>query len=172
MLGNKNALVLLWTGNELPDYLAGKIAEVLTTNGITMPEMLRMIYKDQDGLAQCLIRETNGTSTIKFDVTDDKLAEAIKQAVIYIGKRFEVSLVSASKGNLVNFALELQQAVSKAHNNAGFNVLNISEEDKALIGAVELISTVNAIIPSSLAKKYHFTKQVCDVIKQIHNQFT
>ena len=172
MLGNKNALVLLWTGNDLPDYLVTKIAEILTTNWITVPELLKVVYKDQEGLAQCLVREANGVSTVKFDLTDDDLAEAIKQAVIYVGKRFEVSLANA-KGNLVPFAIELQSALSQARSNIGFNSLNIlsDTDDKALIKAVELLSTVPAVIPPSLAKKYHITRGVCDVIKQIYNQF-
>lgn len=173
MLGNKNALVILWTGNDMPDYLVEKIAETMTTSGITVPELMKIIYKDQEGLAQCLVREANGVSTVKFDVADNDLAKAIEQAVIYIGKRFEVSLASA-KGNLIPFAIELQSALSKARSNIGFNILNMSSDtdDKALIKAVELLSTIPAVIPASLAKKYHITKGVCDVIKQIHNQFT
>jgi len=172
MLGNKNALVLLWTGNDLPDYLVTKIAEILTANRITVPELLKVVYKDQEGLAQCLVREANGVSTVKFDVTDDSLAKAIEQAVTYIGKRFEASLTNA-KGNLVQFAIELQSALSQARSNIGFNSLNMLSEtdDKALIKAVELLSTVPATIPAPLAKKYHITKSVCDVIKQIYNQF-
>lgn len=173
MLGNKNALVILWTGNDMPDYLVEKIAETMTTSGITVPELMKIIYKDQEGLAQCLVREANGVSTVKFDVADNDLAKAIEQAVIYIGKRFEVSLASA-KGNLIPFAIELQSALSKARSNVGFNFLNMvaDTDDKALIKAVELLSTIPAVIPASLAKKYHITKSVCDVIKQIHNQFT
>lgn len=172
MLGKKNALVIFWTGNDMPDYLVGKIAETLTTNGVTVPELLKVVYKDQEGLTKCLIHEANSVSTIKFDITDDSLAKALEQAIIYIGKRFEVSLANA-KGNLVPFAIELQSALSKARSNIGFNILNMSEDtdDRALIKAVELISTTSAVVPASLAKKYHMTKNVFDVIKQIHNQF-
>lgn len=172
MLGNKNAVVILWTGNDLPDMLVKQIADILISNGITVPELLKIVYKDQEGLAQCLIKESNGVSTVKFDVTDDETAKAVEQAVIYIGKRFEVSLMN-TKGNLVQFAIELQSALSKARNSIGFNSLNVlsNMEDNALIKAVELLSTVPAVIPVPLAKKYHITKPVCDIIKQIYNQF-
>jgi hypothetical protein len=171
MLGNKNALVILWTGNDIPDHLIGKIGDVLVSNNVTIPEMLKIVYKDQEGLSQCLIREANGVSTIKFDITDDKVAEAIRQAIIYIGKRFEASLTNAKAGNLVPFALELQSALSKARSNASFNILCVDADDKALINAVELIATTSAEVPASFAKKWHFSKSVVDVIKQIHNQF-
>lgn len=170
MLSNKNALVVMWTGNEVSDDLIKKIAEYLVDSGVTIPELLKIIYKDQDGIAQCMVREANGVQTIRFDVTTDELAEALKQAIIFIGKRFEASLTNA-RGNLVPFALELQQALSKARSAVGFNFLGVSNEDKALIKAVELIATTNAVIPKPLAQKYHITKQVCDIVRQIHNQF-
>lgn len=170
MLNNKNALVILWTGNDIPDDLVREIGEIMTRNGVCIPETMKIVYKDQDGLAQCLIREVNGVSTIKFDVATDELAEALKQAVILIGKRFENLLVNTR--NLTPFALKLSSELSKAKNNVSFNILGASDEDKALVRAVELISTTKAVIPATLAKKYHFTKEVCETIKIVFNQFT
>ena len=170
MQNSKNALVILWTGNPISEYLVQKIVEPFIVNNVTTPELLTFVYKDQDGLANCLVKEANGISTIKFDIVDDKLSEALEKSIIYIGKRFEASLINA-KGNLVFFAIDLQSALTKARTNASFNSIGISDDDKALINAVELLATTKAIIPASLAKKYHMNKSVFDVIKQIHNQF-
>lgn len=171
MSGNKNALVLLWTGNEMPEDMVMLIKDILIKNGITIPEYLVAVYKDAEGIANSLVKEADGISTFRIDIADNQVAEALKQAIIFIGTRFEASLINAKGNNLAQFTLELHTAVQSAHNNIGFNPYGGSEQERALVKAVKLISTTSAVIPSSLARKYHITKQVCDVIKLVHNQF-
>ena len=170
MLNEKNALVILWTGNKMPEELVATIGNTLIVNGITIPEHLTVVYKDAEGVAKALVREANGISTLHIDIADNHTTEAVRQAVVYIGKRFEASLTN-TKGNLTEFALKLNNAVQIAHSNIGFNPISDNEQDRALIKAVEVISTVDAVIPATLARKYHITKQVCDVIKMVYNQF-
>ena len=107
MQNSKNALVILWTGNPISEYLVQKIVEPFIVNNVTTPELLTFVYKDQDGLANCLVKEANGISTIKFDIVDDKLSEALEKSIVYVGKRFEASLINA-KGNLAFFAIDLR----------------------------------------------------------------
>ena len=164
---NNNALVLLWMGENLPDYLVEKIAEILLNNGICIPEMLTIKYKDEDGLANTLIRDAN-TNKIQFETVDNSnnIAEAVKQSVIYIGKRFEASL-KGTNGNLALFALELNAACISARDIISFSGTNSGTE---ILKAVEILATTDAIIPSPLAKKYHFTQNVVEVIKKVYQR--
>jgi len=165
-----NALVLLWKGENLPDYLVKKVAEILITNGVCMPEMLTIKYKDENSVADALLRDTLlrdvNVMTVQKDV--DEVAEAVKQAVIYIGRRFENSLTGANGpiGNIATFAIELSNAVSTAKRNMSF--IGVGSKDE-LLTAIKILSETKAVIPSSLAKKYHFTQNVVDVIKKVYN---
>jgi hypothetical protein len=165
---NNNALIVLWKGNSIPDYLVGKIAEILTLNNVCTPEMLTIKYKDCDGIANALIRDAESSANVSTKKDDDTIAEAIKQSVIYIGKRFERSLVIADAplNNTSVFAIELSNAVSKERRNISFTGVGSNNE---LLTAVEILSTEKGIIPRSLAKKYHFTKNVVEVIKTVYN---
>lgn len=162
-----NALILLWKGENLPDYLVKKIAEILTTNGICIPEMLTIKYKDEDGVTNALLRDTNSTICVK---KESDVSEAIRNAVIYISKRFEASLkgTNGPVGNIAMFALELSSAVTAARHNMSFIGVGTNDE---LLTAIEILSTSTAVIPASLAKKYHFNQNVVDVIKKVYNSY-
>ena len=164
-----NALVLLWKGDQLPDYLAKKVAEVLTTSGVCIPEMLTIKVLDEDAVTNAVIRNVYDSGNVKVVKTEDE-AEAVKQAVIYIGKRFEGSLKGTNGpiGNITSFAIELSNAVAIARCNTSFIGVGTADE---LLTAIEILSTTNAVVPASLAKKYHFTQNVVDVIKKIYHSY-
>lgn len=152
---SNNALILLWKGQNLPENLVKKIAEVLLTNQICIPEMLTIKYKDEESVANALIRDCNTTATII--TSENGVSEAVKQAVIYIGTRFEKTL-NAPHGDLTAFTIELSLAVK-------------SEIERSVYNAVEIIATMKTVIPNTLARKYHFTQKVCDIIKKIYNAY-
>ena len=160
-----NALILMWNGNSLPDYLIGKIAEILTTNNVCIPEMLTIKLKDEEAIAKALIRDS---STIQISQPkNEDVSEAVKSAVVYIGTRFADSLrmANGAASNMVTFAVELTNAVISAKRNISFVGVGSNDE---LLTAIEILSTTNAIIPSSLAKKYHFSQNVVNVIKKVY----
>lgn len=167
MAGNKYALVLLWTGDPLPTEVLESVVSVLTQNGITIPELVKAIYKDQRGIADSIIADEKSvqvkTETVGTTFEQIDNMEAIKQSVIYIGKRFEASLASA-KGNMTQFAIELAHA---------YNMAKHSEymDKEPILSAVEIISTKTGIIPRTLAREYHFTNKVVETIKAIYHQF-
>lgn len=156
---SNNALILLWKGQNLPENLVKKIAEVLLTNQVCIPEMLTIKYKDEESVANALIRDCNATVTTI--TTENSVSEAVKQAVIYIGTRFEKTL-NVPNGDLTAFAIKLllafqdEKSISSTHE---------------LYNAVEIIATSKAVIPHTLARKYHFTQKVCDIIKKIYNTY-
>lgn len=163
---NNNALIVLWNGKNLPDYLVQQIAEVLTTNGICIPEMLTIKYMDETSVSHALIRDVEVEPIV---ATQDESAQqaAIKSAVIYIGTRFKTALASKEFDNNIAFAIELYNAVADAKKR------NISfvetERDDKLLTAVKIISEETGTIPAALARKYHFTQSVVNVIKKVYN---
>lgn len=161
-----NALILLWKGEDLSDYLVQKVAEFLVLNGICTPEMLTIKYKDEDGVANALLRDVSQATVVSTVKTDDvEVEQAVKNAVIYIGERFKDSL---RRVEILNFTIELYNAVTTARRNISFVGVGTKDE---LLTAVEILSTANATIPSSLAKKYHFTQDVIKVIKKVYNSY-
>lgn len=171
MQNKKNAIVILYTGDELPDYVAGKIVEQLATSGVTIPEMVKLIYKDEQEITNVMIKE-HPVEAIKVEEhkeSTDYLAEAIKQAVVYIGKRFEGSLTNTN-GNYIAFAMQLAEALSEERINGSFNILSPGDKTP-LHTAVEVLSKNEYVIPKPLARKYHFTQQVIETIKIIYKRF-
>lgn len=162
---NNHALILLWRGKDLPKHLIEKIGEVLTINGVTVPELLKATYMDQEGIAEALVRDSG---KIIFDISDaeDNISNASNNAIIYIGKRYKELL---SNKQYLAFALTLSGDVNKANIDASFNVENISENDKALLNAVEILATTN-LGNTEIAKKYNVSKQVLNIITQVYNQ--
>lgn len=168
MKQNNNALIVLWKGDAIPDYLVQKIAEVLTLNGVCTPEMLTIKYKDEEGIANALLRDIKTYPTLQATIGNLTAAESVKQAVIYIGTRFENSL-TGTNGNLAAFALELSVAVNMAKSKVVIEATEMSDDPyKRLIKAIDILSTTNAVIPANLAKKYHFTQNVVEVIKRVY----
>lgn len=163
---SNNALVLQWKGELLPDYLTQKIAELLIINRICIPEMLTIKYIDEEGIAKILIRDTAQSTVVVKNTSDDE--EAIKNAVIYIGERFKDTLISANKhGDVLLFAIELLDAAIVAKRGISFTGVGSNNE---LLTAIKILSETTGVIPTALAKKYHFSQKIVDVIKEVYNK--
>lgn len=158
-MSKKHILILMWDGKELSEDALSQIATVLVQHRITVPELLTSVYKDEQGIADSLVKEV---SVFKVEAENDN-AEALKAAIIYIGKRFEVALTNTN-GDLSTFAAELSNACTIDRVEMRWNGGVKSE----LLKAVDIISEADAIIPPSLARKYHFSSRVVAIIKQVH----
>lgn len=156
-----NALIILWQGSKISDYQIGKIMEQLVLSGIAEQQNITVVYKDEDSIANALLRDSakKGLTVIKTEEPKVNL-EAIKNAVIYVGKRFEVSLASTN-ADLTLFAIELAQTANAAK-TTGY--------EPELLTAIEILSTTSGEIPKSIAKKYHFTQAVVNVIQKVYNK--
>lgn len=164
---NSHALVIMWNGDDLPDYISQKIGEMLIVNNISKAENVTVVYKDANGIASSLLRDL---TNLRQDNDADATAEAIRNAAIYIGKRFEASLTSTNSiGNLTTFAIELSNAVTLARRSLSFTSVGSSDE---LLSAIEILSTKEGTIPSAIARKYHITQNVINVIKKVYNSYS
>lgn len=155
-----NAIVVLWSGNNLPDYLSQKIGELLINNGICEPENITIIYKDSDGVAKSLIHDTMCNEIVQ-NVSKNPELEAITHSVVYIGKRFEPLI--DTNGSLLQFAITLASEAKMAKKNA-----YRTADENALLSAIEIIVNNYALIPKSLAKEYRFTTRVVNVIREVY----
>ena len=169
---NNHALIILWSGKDIPDFLVAEIAEILSKNRIAVPELMHIIYKDQAGIADSIIRDCNGESlsvNIKSELEEEQ--EAIKNAIVYIGERFATDLANKN-GGLLTFAVHLTEQVSKARVNTSMNTLVVDENDKALLNAVEIIATKRNDIPMNAARLKNISPKAINVISQVYYQFT
>ena len=165
-----NALVILWSGTHCPDCTIGELTERLSDCVISNGDF-KVVYKTDADVAD-IITENNGTSIvigIGEAVTD--IQESIESAVKLIGTMYEKELKEAGGKNYAMFALKLQKNVSDAKSQCGFNILSPHNYHRELWKAIEIIATVNGIIPKSLARKYRFSNSVVAIIKQIYTQF-
>lgn len=155
-----NALVLLWRGKKLPDYLVQKIAEILFIDGICIPEMLTVKYMDEKSIAQCLVKETSTAFVDLKEMPEEPKNEAVKNAIIYIGDKFENSLQSH---DLRSFSIEI---TTEYLFSGDFGVI-----DENLKTAVEILATTKPLaIPRSFAKKYGFDRNVLLIIKKLYKR--
>lgn len=165
MSNNYHALVLVWMGNNLPDYVVEQLVSVLSKNNVTIPELTVAKYFDNQSIAKTLIANTQLVATVDDTVLEAPAVdqeEAVKNAIIYIGKRFE----NALKTSYIQFTIELIDAVEKEKNTVSFNLLNKSE----LLTAIELLATTQWKVPRTFTKRYHFTENVVDVIREVYTK--
>ena len=171
MSTTNHALIILWNGKDMPDHVVTEIVQYMHSAGVCIPELTKAIYKDQKGIVDSIIRDVDKTC-LKVDIQEDEQQEAIKQSVIYIGERFSKYLKGTVRPNVLNFAMAITEAVSKARVNVGANPSAENEYDKALLNAVEIIATARDRIPASVARKYNITTNIVSVISQVYYQFT
>lgn len=83
-MNNPQALVLVWWGDEPSDYLVSKIAEVLTANEITKPEMLSATYLDTAEITKLGLEEAIRQCKPKHRNKIKPVTKPEEQALIYI----------------------------------------------------------------------------------------
>lgn len=151
-----NALIILWSGTQIPDELVYALEKKMASCGITTHDDITMLRMDESDIAEALL----SSAITKDTAVETTTAEAIKSAVVYIGKRFEVSLASTN-ADLTSFTIELAQAV---------NAAKATGYEPELLNAIEILSTSTGEIPGKLVKQYHFTKQVIAIIKKVYKR--
>lgn len=157
-----HAIVIIWNGNEPTSDVISAIGQVLVDRNVCIPECMQLTYKDCAGIEDSLLKDV-----INVQHTELQDEEAIKNAVIYIGERFKDSL-SSTNGELFIFAAELINGYRNEKRQMSFIGVGSRSE---LCTAVEIIATTKGIIPPHLAKKYHFTNKVIEIIKSAYKTY-
>lgn len=162
MLNEKNAVIILWTGNKMPDTIAERIATLLCESGVTIPEWLKVVYMDEAAVSKAMLRNTAGKETFVVEVPNNE-EEAIKKSVEYIGTRFASELKDP-----VKFAVKLYSELSRAKSSIKFEPECETVNEKALVNAVGILATASRPIPPTLTRKYHITTSVIDIIRHVY----
>ena len=161
---NNNAIIILWQGNDLPEYLVEKIQTILLANGICEGQDLTIVVKDENSIANAILRDTvNKHCNVESNIirfAKEPESATIEHAVIYIGGRFEASL-----GNTIGFTVDITQQVLEAKSRS----FKTAEDDR-LLNAIEIIAKNDAPISNALARKYHFNASVVKIITDIYNK--
>lgn len=152
-----NAIVITYVGESPSQALVEKLAGMLVGNGVTFPELLKIVTKDDESIADALLQST------ELQSTESQVVEAFDKttaAAIFIGKKFAKTLTSDD--NYRAFAIALAKAVINAKS---YN----SEENAALLNAMETIANCEAIKLHKIARFYRITNDAINVIRQVYN---
>ena len=153
MSKSNNAIIVTWIGNTPSDDVITAIAAVLVNSGVTIPEMMTIITKDEDGVANALLRDTDGKTDIMSNTNDARTS-----AIILIGKRFEDTL-TGTNGDYIPFMIALLHAVAEAKKHH-------TEENVALVNAISVIAEMDKI--PKIARMYHITNEAIRIIRQVY----
>lgn len=153
MTASSKAIIILYKGRELPNEAAQEIVAVLGRYGVTIPEMVDMTYKDKEAIAQALLRDSKSSM---IEIHREEEPDAVTHAVVYIGELFKMFLAD-EKDDLTTFTVMLLNKCK-------------DQLDSELLAAVEIIGTTEySKIRKNVAKKYHFTPKVYNIIKHIYD---
>lgn len=151
-----NAIVITYVGESPSQALIEKIAGMLVGNGVTFPELLKIVTKDDESIADALL-------STELQSTESQVVEAFDKttaAAIFIGKKFAKTL--ASGDNYRAFAIALVKAVINAKSYD-------SEENTALLNAIETIANCEVTKLHKVARFYRITNDAINVIRQVYN---
>lgn len=157
-----HAIVIIWNGNEPTSDVISAIGQVLVDHNVCIPECMQLTYKDCAGIEDSLLKDV-----INVQHAESQDEKAIKNAVIYIGERFKDSLSSTNR-ELFMFAAEIINDYRNEKRAASFTGVGSRSE---LCTAVEIIATTEGIIPTHLARKYHFDNRVIKIIKNAYKTY-
>ena len=161
---NNNAIIILWQGRDVSKYIIERIQTFLVSNGICEPQDMTVVLKDENSIANALLRDTvnkhcNVESNIVRFVKEPE-STAIEHAVVYIGGRFEASL-----SNTIGFTVDITQQVLEAKSRS-FK----TAEDNSLLAAIEIIAKNETSIPTALLRKGHLNQSLVKIITDIYNK--
>lgn len=156
-----NALILLWTGRQITDRAMEEIVTVLANHRIAIPELVTAVYKDEQAIANSVIRDSDGTTHMDVTIQQENADKAFRTAIVYIGERYKNLLMSAN-GNYASFAFKLTTDMNSAF---------INGNDIELKNACEIIANARVIVSSKFMKENHFSENAVNVIRQVYNHF-
>jgi hypothetical protein len=128
-----NALVIMWSGKEAPNYIIAKIAELLIANKVCIRKLLTIKSLNEDDITKAI-----SMKTIDANPTDET-TNAVQNAFEYIGTRFAVSLNNCTPA----FAACIADAVAIAKTKSEMDY-NLQEDELALMNAIRILQKADA----------------------------
>lgn len=144
-----SALVILYPGEPLSDYIVGHIMQEICTTAQRSAEGIIVASLNPTEVAQALCKVADKEPAV---VNSPEL-DALEAALIYIGERF-----NPKDKNDIEFVTQLCAAIQAEPNNV------------ELENALEIIATKPVTRKNAVSiKKYGFTPTIRSYIKQVYN---
>lgn len=131
-MNEPRAIVILYNGEELPEYLIGRMIEPMVQNGIATAENITMKVFDSEALANLGINNI----VVKEGQKALDPGYAFEQAVIYLANRFQRAL---NKEDLSTFTVELTMQLGLCANV--FEDKVFIDDVNPLVNAVKIVAT-------------------------------
>ena len=147
-----NAIVILYTGDKIPDTVVKNAADALS-DFTDENAVVKLCTLDTDSIATAIVGETAKKYTVNVQHEKSEEQEAIESAILYISGLF---------GKLL-----AEKAISKFKLLLAMNIAS----DAKLKTAIEILSTKKYTLSIKLMKKYHFSKSVIDAIKDVYTMY-
>ena len=134
MLQNNSAhaIVILYDGRDMSEeeyaIFSATVVDLLSRNGVAIPELTTMVYKDAEELTKLLLKETANVRKTKNG--KDKKDDPVENALTYISTRYKTFF-----GNRDTLALAFQlnkDLIQNPNDTALFNALKIVCEDETV----------------------------------------
>lgn len=123
-----NALVIMWSGKDIPDHIVAKIAELLIANKVCIPELLTIKSLNEDDITKAI-----SVKTIDANPASEN-TRAIQNAFEYIGTRFATSLNNSTPAFAACIANAV--AIAKTKLEVGYS---LQEDELALMNAIRIL---------------------------------
>ena len=144
-----NAIVILYTGDKIPDTVVKNAADALS-DFTDENAVVKLCTLDTASIATAIVGETAKKYTVNVQHEKSEEQEAIESAILYISGLF---------GKLL-----AEKAISKFKLLLAMNIAS----DAKLKTAIEILSTKEYTLSIKFMKKYHFSKSVIDAIKDVY----
>ena len=160
MPNSTHCIVILYNGNDIPDFAQNAIMEqlvqTLVDRGICIPELTTVVYKDSEGVAASIARDVLAA---KQQVVEPIVENPVTNALVYLKNRYEKEL---SNSNLIPLVLKLTDDI-RAHRAS---VAKGEEGDILLMNSLEIISTKGITVAELTV--HGITERAINAMQQVY----
>lgn len=151
------AIIITYNGEMIDPSAQKALASLLIDHFGARASEITMVLKDSKGIAETLLRDSQHQIKI-VDQPQLSAEEALEQAIIYIGEKFEIDLSNKDDDAFGAFAFSLAQELTEGR-------------DENVRTAVEIIATTQGKISKRLCVKYKINSKVLNLIKVCYNRY-
>ena len=151
------AIIVIYNGKMIDTDAQKALASLLVDFFGAKASEITMVLKDSKGIAETLLRDQQHEVKVE-DQTQLSEKEALEQAIIYIGEKFETDLSSKNNDAFGAFAFSLAQELTEGR-------------DENVRTAVEIIATTQEKVSKQLCVKYKINSKVLNLIKICYNRY-
>lgn len=157
---NKNCIIILYEGLTPSEYVINEIATALDDNCVTVGD-ITVSHLDETSIVQAIASKVINLPVEKQEKANQEM-DPVKAAAILLNEKYGELMAQPM---LYPFVGVLAKDLREAKAKAAFNPAHISDDDKALIEAVDIVSDIT--IPPAIAKKYHIYKNVIEAVRYV-----